>query len=633
MNQLPSLFRQVCLIAIPVLGIAWLVDLPHHLGWAILSAEYISVIAGLAIAAGFLLKPTFADEPSLLDLALGVVAIGCWWWGAWNNEAWIVDIANRGIEKWLPGAVGLVLLVEAMRRNCGFAIAALVTVFLLYGLFGQALPGALEAAPTSIDRLAMYLYSDTNAVPGLVLRVGTTIVLAFILMGKVMEMSGASGFFTDSAMVAMGNRRGGPAKVAVVASSIFGTVNGTTVGNIMSTGIVTIPLMKRSGFPARYAAAIEAVASNGGQLAPPVMGTTAFLIAEFLQVSYGEVAMAAIVPAVIYYLVLFMQVDRYAVANGLVGLDRSQLPDLARTFRSGWIFLAPLAMLLYLLFWLGYNPGKSALYTATLMLILGLIQQRKFPDIEFCNELFVGAGRNLIPLLLVCGGAGIVIGVLNISGLGYSLVVILSDIAAAYGILVMLIVTAIIAIFLGMGMPTAAVYVVLSVVLAPALVNMGVPPMPAHLFIFYFGLLSMLTPPVAIASFVAAGLAGSDMWATGLTGLKLAASAYLLPFLFVFNPALVMQGTVVEIAIVCVTAVVSGGTLAFAIEGGTRKGLTGFGWSAMLFGAAIIVGSATLWLGSDNPLALAPAAVMMAAYLFQRRSINQIGGAKEKPVS
>ncbi len=617
----PGYFLKACLAAIPVLGVMWLLDGPHHLGLVVLEPEYVSVIAGLSIAAGFMLKP-YGKEPGWLELGLGLVAIACWWWGTWNYADWLLDITNRGPEKWLPGLLGMVLMVEAMRRNCGIAIAAVVTVFFCYGLFGDALPGLLESAEANPLKVIIYLYSDSNAVPGLVITVGATIVLAFIMMGKVMEMSGASSFFTDSAMAMLGHRRGGPAKVAVVASSIFGTINGTTVGNIMTTGIITIPLMKRTGFPARYAAAIEAVASNGGQLAPPVMGTTAFLIANFLDISYTEVVLAAIVPALIYYIVLFMQVDRVAARNGLAGLPRSELPKLRDALVKGWIFLFPLALLMYLLFWLGYNPGKSALYASGLMLVLGLGRDRRWPDLAFVAELVIGGARNMVPLLLVCTAAGLIIGVLNITGLGQSLVQSLTHVGATAGLLAMLMVTAVIAIFLGMGMPTAAVYIVLSVILAPAIVKMGVPEMSAHMFIFYFGLLSMLTPPVAVASFVAAGLAGSDMWRTGVTGLKLAASAYLLPFLFVFNPALLMQGSWDRIVIVVITAVVSGGILARAVDPPEGAGPWRLLGSLALFALALVVGSATVWLGDDSLLALIPAAVVVAVPLSRSQAIR-----------
>lgn len=617
----PDLFLKACLAAIPLLGVMWLLDVPHYLGLVLLEPEYVSVIAGISIAAGFMMRP-YGKEAGWLEIWLGVIAIACWSWGSANYSFWLNDIVARGPDKWLPGLIGILLMIESMRRNCGVAVGIVVTVFLLYGLFGFVAPGIFESGEDKPFKVIIYLYSDSNAVPGLVIIVGATIVLAFILMGKVMEMSGATSFFTDTSMAALGHRRGGPAKVAVVASSIFGTINGTSVGNIMTTGIITIPLMKRTGFPARYAAAIEAVASNGGQLAPPVMGTTAFLIANFLDISYTEVVTAAIVPALIYYIVLFIQVDRVAARNGLEGLRREDLPNFRDAVAKGWIFLFPLALLMYLLFWLGYNPGKSALYASALMLVLGLARARRLPNLAFASELLIGGARNMVPLLLVCTGAGLIIGVLNITGLGHSLVQSLTHVGETAGLIPMLAVTAVIAIVLGMGMPTSAVYIVLSVILAPAIVKMGIPAIAAHMFIFYFGLLSNLTPPVAVASFVAAGLAGSDMWRTGITGLKLAASAYLLPFLFVLNPALLMQGRWPEIVIVVITAVVSGAVLARAVDPPEGAGVWVLAGSLALFVVALVVGGSTVLLGSDSVLALLPAAAILAVPLFRSQSIR-----------
>lgn len=618
--------RGLCLAAIPTVGIVWLLDVPLHAGWNVQGPEYLLFVAGLAVAGGFLNKP-YGETVGWGDVVLAMVGFLAWWWAALRYNAWLLDIANRGPEKWIPAAAALALMIEAMRKNCGVAITVLVIVFAIYGLIGHLLPGAVEATETPPSRYAIYLYTDTNAVPGVVLRVGATIVLAFMIMGKVMELSGASSVFADGALAAMGDRRGGPAKVAIVASGLFGSINSTAVGNIMSTGIITIPLMKRVGFAPYYAGAVEAVASNGGQLAPPVMGTAAFLIAEFLQIDYATVVLAAILPAIVYYLVLFIQVDRFAQKNGLTGIPRSELPRARLVISRGWLFLLPLALLLYLLFGLGYSPGKAGLYAAAAIFLAAVGRDLARSLVGGGNgvtmlrlrtivALAVESGRNLVPLLLVCGGAGIVVGVLNITGLGLQLVIILERVASDAGILAMLMTTAVIAIVLGMGMPTSAVYVLLAVVLAPALVKLGIPPLSAHLFIFYFGMLSLLTPPVAVASLVAAGLAESNMWRTSIAGLKLAASAYLLPFLLVFNPALIGQGSALAVAIAAVTAIVSGAVLAYAIEGIGRSGLAGAAVSVFLFASAIVIGSATVWAGPENALALVPAGLAIVARLL-----------------
>jgi TRAP transporter 4TM/12TM fusion protein len=386
----------------------------------------------------------------------------------------------------------------------------------------------------------------------------------------------------------------------------------------MSTGVVTIPMMKRSGFPARYAAAIEAVASIGGQIAPPVMGATAFVIAEFLQVPYTDVVLAAALPACFYYYLLYRQVDRYAAHNGLTGEPRETLPPLGSTLLKSWPLLLPLGVLIWFLFFLGYSPGKSALYSAGAALALHFVMApRDAPRLGILPRIALQSGATLIPILLVCAVAGIVIGTINVTGLGFALTLALGRIAELGGVMALLATTAVIAIIHGVGMPTTGVYVIVSVLLAPALVRHGVEQMSAHLFIFYFGLLSMLTPPVAIASYSAASIAGSDMWQTGTTGVRLAIVAYLLPFVFALNPALLLDGTWLEIAVSCITVAVAGHLLAEVLA--TRRAYGGGAGRAGAALAATIIGASTAAFGAGSAAALVLAAASVpVAYAFSR---------------
>jgi TRAP transporter 4TM/12TM fusion protein len=626
MTRIAAVARDVCLAAIPLLGIAWLLDVPLRVGVAVLEHAYLAVILGFAVAGALLVKP-YGRAAGALDLGLAGVALAAWVYGGWNTEAWLTTITDRGPHKWIPALIAVLLAIEATRKHCGMAMTVLVWAFLAYGIWGHHLPGMFEATETAPAKYVLYLYNDTNGIPGLVLDTGATLVLGFMIMGKVMERGGATDFFNNAALAAMGRHRGGAAKVEVVASSVFGTINGTTVGNILGTGIITIPLMKSHGFKPHYAAAIEASSSNGGQIVPPVMGTTAFLIAEFLQVPYSEVALAGIVPALVYYWGIFTQIDRYAARYGLAGIERGKLPRFAAVLATGWVFVLPLLLLIYLLFWLGYNPGKSALIVAALLLVLNAIQHRRLPHLAELRDMAIGAGKDLAPLLVICAAAGVIIGVLNITGLGLQLVGILTELAKAYGLLAMLMAAAIIAIILGMGMPTAAVYIVMSVVLAPALVKTGIVPMAAHFFLFYFGLLSMLTPPVAIASYVAAGIAGADMWKTSVVALKFCASAYLLPFLFIYNPAILLHGSAVEIGIAAVTAIMSAWVLAYAVEGSGHGAARDLLQGGLLFAIAIAIGAAPVWLGSANPLAILPALAALALLLVLKPKARQSLGA------
>jgi TRAP transporter 4TM/12TM fusion protein len=605
-------------LAVPItlIGILWLLDVPRYLGQVFITEQYLALMIGLATLAGLGVAP-LKGRLQAIDWIVGLAGLGSWLWLAFNYEDWLLDPVNRGPEKWAPAIIAIFTSLEATRRHCGMVLAALAVAFIAYGLFGSYMPGIFSAAELAAARYILYLYSDTNGIPGLVLNVGATQILGFIVFGAVLNAVGGSRVLTDLAMATMGHRRGGPAKVAIVASSLFGTLSGSTVANVMSTGVVTIPMMKRSGFPARYAAAIEAVASNGGQIAPPVMGATAFVIAEFLQISYAEVVLAALLPAIAYYLMLYLQVDRYAAVHGLVGASRSELPPIGQALAKAWPLLLPLGVLMYFLFGLGYAPGKAALYSAAASYALYFVTApRSASRFRILIGIARSAGLTLIPILLVCAVAGIVIGTINITGLGFALTLALGKIAQFGGVLPLLLVTALIAIVLGVGMPTTGVYVVVSVLLAPALIKAGIADMSAHLFIFYFGLLSMLTPPVAIASYAAATLAESDMWRTGVTGVRLAVVAYLIPFVFAFNPALLLEGTWLEITISCVSVTSAGILLAEVLA---WRGAYGGGWRRALMAAlAAFIGASTAIFGPSSYWAIAIAVLGLAVVLAAR---------------
>ena len=603
MQGILNLLEKIYLATIVLIGVAWVMDVPQYFGLSLISAEWMGPLLSVGIAAAFLKHP-YAQKAGLFEVFLGLVALLSWGWMSLHYSDWIIDIFGYTAEKFIPGIIALLLLMEALRKSAGLPITILVWILIAYGFFGYLMPQPFEAEQLQLPRLIMYLYADTNGIPGQVLSVIGRLVLAFIVLGKLMQLTGATQFFTDLALAAMGHRRGGPAKVAVVASSIFGSINGTSVGNIMSTGIVTIPLMKKAGFKAHYAAAIEAVASNGGQFAPPVMGATAFLIAEFLQMNYIDVVIAAAVPAALYYICLFLQVDAIALRDGLHGLPKEELPKASKVLKKGWVFLLPLGFLLYLLFWRGFSPAVAALWAVGALLVLTIFRNRRFLTWKEWGALVVGGGENMLPLLMIGGGAGVVIGVMNVTGLGFSLSLVLTQIGVNAGLFVMLMLTGVIAIILGMGMPTAAIYVVLSVILAPAIVDMGVSPIAAHLFIFYFGLLSFLTPPVAIASFVAAGIAGSKIWPTSWTGVQLAAVAYILPFLWCYNEALLLQGSTVANIYAVTTAFIAVLLIAKALQLMIEKTMFSLGKSLLVFGGGLAVGSSTIWLGNESALTM-----------------------------
>jgi len=593
-------------------GVVWASDLMLWLDVQLIDAEWLGIYLGVAVAGAFLHGP-YGEKAGAIDILLGFVAMACWGWMAFNFQDWLVDFEGATPAKFVPAGIAILLMMEGLRKASGLPIAILVWILILYGLFGHMIPGPLQAHYQRPVDFLMYIYSDTNAVPGLVLVIIAGMVLAFIVFGKLMEVSGATNFFTELAMSFMGHKRGGPAKVAVVGSSLFGSISSSPVGNIMSTGVVTIPLMKRTGFKPHYAAAIEAVASTGGQIAPPVMGATAFLMAEFLQIDYFDVVVAAVLPALFYYLCLFMQVDAVAVREGLKGVPKSELPRFWPVLRSGWAFILPLAVLIYLLFWQNSTPAFAALSASLVLLVFALVGGKMRTRDEWARFVF-GGGSGMIPLVMIGAAAGVVVGVMNASGLGQSLSFILVDAGGSWGLLPMLAITAVLCIILGMGMPTTAIYVILATVLAPALTKMGMTQMAAHLFIFYFGVMSFLTPPVAVSSYVAAGLAKASMWRTGWIGMRLSSIAMLLPFVWAFDPALLLDGTPIAIGVVIATTtaaifLISRGFVTLQEPEDRKEVAIGLGLVALAFA----FGSSPIWLGPESWYAGAAGLVAIAA--------------------
>jgi TRAP transporter 4TM/12TM fusion protein len=445
----------------------------------------------------------------------------------------------------------------AVWRTSGLGILVVALCFVLYALLGHLLPGEFQSRYVAWDRLAVYLGTDSNSILGSPLAVACVIVLPFLVFGNLLTAMGAAEFFTDLAAALMGRYRGGAAKIAVTASALFGTISGSAVANVVGTGVVTIPLMKRSGFKPEQAGAVEAVASTGGQLMPPVMGAAAFLMADFLQVSYGEVMIAAILPALLYYLALFVQVDLIAARDKIRAIDSGTVPSLSSTMRAGWHFLLPFVALVYGLFWMNMQPEYAALTSCVVLLAVGFARGYKAyrPTFASVIDSIVQAGGGAREIIAICAMAGIVIGILNLTGIAFNLSMQLIS-ASGGNIVILVVLTALISIVLGMGMPTVGVYVLLATLVAPALIKGGISPMAAHMFVMYFGMLSMVTPPVALAAFAGANIAGADPWKTGWTAARLGWSAYVVPFLFVFSPNLLLDGDPAAVVWASITAVI-----------------------------------------------------------------------------
>jgi len=533
------------LILIPLTGIFFLLDLPALLGLVFFNEQYMGLFLALALFATYLLVPAskgqYAKPVPWYDFlaAIGGAIAGLYIFIEY--PALVDTLGDITNERVVLGTMIILLLAEATRRLVGMPLVFIAVAFLLYAMFAYVFPGDFYGRGWSIPRLATYLYLDANGIFGQALQVGSSIVLVFILFGEVLNAIGGAAFLSDFSSAVMGRYRGGQAKIAIVSSSLFGNISGSAVANVVVDGAFTIPMMKKAGYPPPVAAAIEAVASTGGQIMPPVMGAAAFLIAEYLGIPYAQVALAAAVPAFLYYAALFIQVDLLAARNGIHGLPREELPRLGQVMKHSAGFVVPLGSLIILMFFLNRRPEEAGLLATLTALIVGILTPGVKVGPREIISILRNMGRSMLEIAAITGLAGVVIGVLQLSGLGFTLTYTLLNLGQSSAIL-LLVLTAIVSIVLGMGMPTTAVYVLLAVLVAPGLTKLGLLPIAAHLFIFYFGMLSMVTPPVCIASYAAAAIGRTDPVQTGWEAMRLCAIAYVVPFLFVFSPSLLLIG-------------------------------------------------------------------------------------------
>ncbi|MGH8707147.1 MAG: TRAP transporter permease [Burkholderiales bacterium] len=557
--------------ALTLASVAWALDLALWLRLDIYPAQFYAAMLALALPLAFLALParrkTARDAVPWYDALAALAGFAAVAYLTWQYQGLVDLILLRPRGGVIAGAVAIVLALEALRRSTGWTLPAICAAFIAYALWGDALPGALAARATDWQKLSAYLALDVNGLLGLPLAVACTIVIAFLLFGELLNASRGGRFFTDIAMLSMGRFRGGPAKMAVVGSALFGSVSGSAVANVVATGVITIPLIKRSGYPAHKAGAIEAVASTGGQLMPPIMGASAFLMAEFLQISYAEVVLAALLPAILYYVALFIQADLDAAKMGIAPLRREELPP-ARAVLPGLHYLLPFVVLLVALFSFNQTPQLSALLAAVLLLPLAFAfgYRGERPRWREFLRAVPAAGHAVLDIVLVCVAAGIVIGVLGISGLGFNLTQALVQIGEG-SLALLLVLTALVCIVLGMGLPTVGVYVLLAALVAPALVEVGIAPIAAHLYVMYFGMMSMITPPVAIAAFAAAGIAGADPMRTGWSAVAFGWTAFVVPFLFVLSPQLLLQGAPWAVALAAATAMAGVWLVSIAVTG------------------------------------------------------------------
>jgi TRAP transporter 4TM/12TM fusion protein len=557
------------LIAIPLSGMFFLLDVPQRFDWQVFHEQYIGLFLALSLGAIFLLIPGSRRHVQripwydALAAALGLI-VGLYVFVKFPEIS--NSLGDIYTERVILGAITVILLAEACRRLVGWPLVIIASVFIFYAFFAYLFPGDFYGRGWSIGRLATYLYLDANGIIGQPLQIGASIVLVFVLFGEALYAIGGAAFLSDFALAVMGRFRGGQAKIAIVSSSLFGNISGSAVANVVVDGAFTIPMMKKAGYPAPVAAAIEAVASTGGQIMPPVMGAAAFLIAEYLAIPYAQVALAALVPALLYYIVLFIQVDLLAARNAIHGMPPAELPRLLPVLRRSAGFIVPLTVLIIWMFFLNRRPEVAGLLAVASALVVGFLTPGVKLGPRELLKILINTGRGMLEIAAITGLAGVVIGVLQLTGLGFTLTLTLLNVGQNSTIL-LLVLTAIVSIILGMGMPTTAVYVLLAVLVAPGLSKLGILPIAAHLFIFYFGMLSMVTPPVCLASYAAASIGKTDPIRTGWEAMRLCAIAYVVPFLFVFSPALLLIGSWHAVAISIATAIVGAVLLGIGLVG------------------------------------------------------------------
>jgi TRAP transporter 4TM/12TM fusion protein len=505
-----------------------------------------SLHVAMMLVIGFILYPfgkkSIRDKVSWCDWVLILLSIMVPVY-VWCNYQGIVERAGNPNTADMAMATILVLLVlESSRRITGWALPILSFIFIAYGLYGRNLPGIFGHRGYTWLQLSNQFFANTEGIYGSSVSVAASYIFLFILFGAVMGKSGMGAFFNDMAMALAGHTKGGPAKVSVIASGLLGSINGSAVANVVTTGAFTIPLMKKTGYSKEFAGAVEASASVGGQLLPPVMGAAAFIMAEILSVKYSVIIVHAAIPALLYYLGIIIQVQLRASKNNLVGLPKSELPKLGKVVREKGHLLLPIIFLIYMLFFSGTTVVFSAVLTIMATIIVSCLRKSTRMGIKDILDAFAEGARATVPVAVACACVGIIIGVTSKTGFGLTMANAIISLGSK-SLLFTLIFTMITCMILGMGLPSIPAYIITATIGAQALAKLGIPPVAAHMFAFYFAMFANLTPPVALAAFAAAGLSGGDPMKTGIASVKLAIAGFIVPYMFIYSPQLLLIDT------------------------------------------------------------------------------------------
>ena len=506
------------------------------------------------------------NRPSYPDIGLIVASIAISVYTVFNVDAFALRGGVALTRDYIFGAVAILLVLEACRRVAGKGLLILALVFLLYAYLGSYVPGVLSHRGYSLQRIIYQMYLTTEGIYGLPIGIASTYLVLFIVFSAMLEKSGLGTLFNDVAMAVGGRHVGGPAKVAVIGSALVGMISGSAATNVATSGAFTIPLMKKVGYKPYFAGAVEAAASTGGQIMPPIMGTGAFIMAEFLGMPYIEIAAIAVIPAVLYFAAVYFQVDIRARKIGLKGLPDDQIPSVKKTLLNYGHMFIPIVVLIWLLM-NHYTPLYAAFYSLLVTWVLSLIRKDTRLGPSKLLPMAVGSARSCISLSVAMASAGFIVAVLSMTGIGIILADNIVELSRG-NLFLTLILCMVVSIILGMGLPTSACYIIAASIAVPILHEMKVPGLQAHMFVFYYSCLSTVTPPVALASYVAAGLSGSSTNEVGWAAFKLALAGFIVPFFFIYSPAMLLQAdSNLIIAWACATGLIGTLLLAISIEG------------------------------------------------------------------
>ena len=465
----------------------------------------------------------------------------------------------------IMGTIMIIVLLVATYKTTGWPLVITCVVFLVYALLGPYMPGFLAHRGYTWKRVAETMYVSTQSIFGVPAGIAATYIVCFIIFGSFLETFGAGQWFVDIAFAGAGRFRGGPAKTAILSSALMGMISGSPAANVVTTGTFTIPLMKRMGFKPHVAGAVEAVASTGGMFTPPIMGAAAFMMAEFLNVKYSTVAAAAILPAVLYYLSALLVVDSISVKEHLVGLPSNELPSVKQVMKERGLMGLPILMIIVVIL-MGWSPMKAAFWATILTFVLSFFSKATRPDVKRFFEALESGTKSVVSIAISCAAAGIIVGILQLTGLATRMSVQLVNLAHG-NIYIAALLTALITIVLGCGMPPTPTYVILATCLVRPLTEMGASALSAHMFIFMFACVGALTPPVAITAYTAAAIAKSNPNQTGFTSFRMGIVAYIIPFIFLLNPAILLEGSGMNVVLAAATAILGVFCLTGAIEG------------------------------------------------------------------